>query len=69
MASTTAYQCDGPECEELTTKAAGTRFPEQWDRLTLHAKGDSPTVSGSFHAPECATRWLREQLGYEPDDA
>lgn len=61
MGTTTAYQCDGPKCTELTTRESGARFPDGWPRLTLQM-GDARN-SGSFHDIDCAHAWVDQQLG------
>lgn len=67
MAARTAYQCDGPDCEELTTKPAGTEYPPQWVRLKLKLTAGGAEAKGSFHDDGCAQRWLTRQLAAHAD--
>lgn len=61
MGSTTAFQCDGPKCAELTTKAKGTRAPDSWLRVTIQLPGGDTKSSGAFHDIACVHAWLDQQ--------
>ena len=67
MSATTAFQCDGPACEQLTTKPPGTQWPPQWVRLTVFLPGAARGVSGAFHDRGCAEAWIAERVELHPE--
>ena len=67
MSATTAFQCDGPACEQLTTKPPGTQWPPQWVRLTVFLPGAARGISGAFHDRGCAEAWIAEHVELHPE--
>ncbi len=62
MGTTTAYSCDGPGCDALTTREAGKRWPNGWLRATLHPVA-AKSKTGSFHDSACLQAWIARELG------
>lgn len=58
MAAHVSYECDGPDCHELTPKKKGHQYPAAYARLVL--KIDGKDLVGCFHQKLCALRWTND---------
>lgn len=69
MATTGAYKCDGPDCDQLVTLEPRKRTPAKWARVIVHVPDEIEPRSGFFHDRDCIDAFLDEHLGYSPSRA
>lgn len=64
MGSKSVFECDGPECEQTTSRPPKHEWPPNWSRLALVLGGGDAKkpARGSFCSTKCANGWVREQM-------
>lgn len=69
MGSQTAYMCDGPDCNVLTTREKGAKVPLNWPHAIVSIPGLVGAESGSFHEAACLHAWVDKHLGITSEPA